>query len=367
MGQVLKVNGNYDIITAEAGTITLNTGFNVGTVRVTGNLVVDGDTLTVSAENLNVQDNIIILNFGETGTSFSPGGGISLRYAGIQVDRGPILAPASIIYDELSDSWNFAKGTPESSFNYSDSKIRVKEILTNSDIDNGDLILIGTGDGVVKVLGTRTGVGRADAYETRVTDPDDIPNKAYVDIAIQSNPTFQIRSPGSGGAGDTRVVAFDASASYPSTAFPIGNGLYTVINPTSTAYASHISFMVDNNRVAVMTNYSFEMRGLAIFPEDPVGGDITTLPGADTVTIQSTNTNSNIKLETNGTGKVIVTYAMQMNNIGVVPSSVTAVSGTSLIFAGNVGPGTSGLFAVNTSYNDELVLKNRALLFSMIF
>jgi len=118
MGQVLKVNGNYDIITADAGTITLNTGFNVGTVRVTGNLVVEGDTLTVSAENLNVQDNVIILNFGETGA------GITLDYSGIQIDRGS-LPPASLLYDELADSWNFALGSPESTFNYNTSRIRV--------------------------------------------------------------------------------------------------------------------------------------------------------------------------------------------------------------------------------------------------
>ena len=65
----------------------------------TGNLVVEGDTLTVQAENLNVNDNIIELNYGETGA------GVSLRYAGIQIDRGS-ETPASFFYDENDDTFN---------------------------------------------------------------------------------------------------------------------------------------------------------------------------------------------------------------------------------------------------------------------
>jgi hypothetical protein len=415
MGQVLKVNGDYDIITADAGTITLNTGFNVGTVRVTGNLIVDGDTLTVSAENLNVQDNIIILNFGETGTSFVPGGGVSLRYSGIQIDRGAILPPASIVYDELADSWNFALGTPESSFNYSSSRIRVKEILTDSDTDTGDLTLIGFGAGVVKVAGTNN-------YEQQVTDDDDIPNKKYVDDAIQQNPTFQIRSPGTGISGDTRVVAFDTSSSYLPGTFIPPIGPYSTV-PTQ----SEIAVLVDNRRIAVFRKNTIEFTGLTIFTEDPSVGDIAaaipgnpgppisvtstvngqnylivnpgntnfaligspnnnigtiftaTGPGIGTgtvqlitsdfegqgaVVLQSDNTNANIKLETNGTGKVVITYALQMENNNVTPA---AVPDTTLVYAGSVAGGTSGLYTINNGYVDELVLRNRSLLFSMIF
>jgi hypothetical protein len=422
MGQVLKVNGDYDIITADASTITLNTGDRVGTVKITGNLVVDGDSLTVSAENLNVQDNIIILNFGEVGNSFTPGGGISLRYSGIQIDRGNILPPASLVYDELADSWNFSLGTPESSFNYSTSRIRVKEVLTDSDTDNGDLILIGAGDGVVKVIGTRTGVGRADAYETRVTDPDDIPNKAYVDIAIQSNPTFQIRSPGTGSSGDTRVVALDVNSTYPLEAFIPPIGPYSTNPPQS-----EIAVLVDDRRIAVFRKNTIEFTGLTIFTEDPQVGDINAPipgnpgspisvaatvngqsyrivnpgntnfiligspdnnigtiftasgPGTGTgtvqlitsdfegqgaVVLQSDNTNANIKLETNGTGKVVITYALQMENNNITPA---AVPNTTLVYAGPVAGGTSGLYTINNNYVDELVLRNRALLLSMIF
>ena len=64
MGQFVQTNGDYVIKTGEGADIKFDTGPGVGNVRVTGNLVVEGDTLTVSAENLNVNDNIIVLNFG---------------------------------------------------------------------------------------------------------------------------------------------------------------------------------------------------------------------------------------------------------------------------------------------------------------
>lgn len=415
MGQVLRTTANYDIVTREGGTITLNTGPNVGTVRVTGNLLVEGDSLTVSAENLNVQDNIIILNFGETGA------GISLGYSGIQIDRGT-EQPASIIYDETNDVWMFAKGSPESTFNFSDSALRTKTIKTNSDTDFGDLTLIGFGTGLVKVTGTTD-------YEQEIRDRDNLipgsvddvlTNKKYVDEAIQTNPTFQIRSPGVGAASDTRVIALDGAASYPGGTFPFGPFI-------SQPSVSEVSVVVNNRRIAAFRDNQIEFTGLTFFTEDPIVGDIAagitgnpgqpftvtaaingisykivdpgntnfisigsannfigtiftaTGPGIGTgtiqlvnsdyegqgaVVIQSDNTNTNIKLETNGTGKVVINYALQLDSHGITPAYV---NGSSLIYAGSVSAGTSGLYTVNSSYIGELVLKNRALLFSMIF
>ena len=189
MAQFVQTNGDYTIKTGEGNSVLFDTGPGIGEVRVTGNLVVEGDTLTVSAENLNVNDNVIILNYGETGA------GVTLRYAGIQVDRGT-ETPASIVYDENDDTFNIAKGSPEGVFNYSDSAIRTRFIRTNSDTDDGDLTLIGTGSGVVKVAGTLN-------YEQQITDDDDVPNKKYVDDSIRDNPTFQIID------NDTRVIITD--------------------------------------------------------------------------------------------------------------------------------------------------------------
>jgi hypothetical protein len=335
MGQFFQVNGDYNIKAGEGATIKLDTGAGVGEVRVTGNLVVDGDTLTVSAENLNVQDNIITVNYGETEA------GVTLRYSGIQVARGT-LTDVTLLWDEADDTWNLKEGS-----GYNVSRLRLTELLTNADTVNpttsraGDLTLIGTGVGVVSVKGT------AD-YENQVTDDDDIPNKAYVDNAIQTNPTFQILR------GDTRTVAFDINNPINPVLFPVGPYYVQPIE-------SLVSIVVDDNIVAQFFKNRAQLAGVTFFTEDPTPEN-PLIP--DAAVIQTINTNANIKLETNGTGKVEFTYAAQFNNIGTTPASV---ANTSLLYGGTVGVGTTGLYVTNTIKNDELIAKNRALVFSMIF
>lgn len=329
MGQFVQVSGDYNIKSGEGAVITLDTGAGVGTTRVTGNLLVEGDTLNVSVENLNVQDNIITLNYGETGS------GVTLRYSGIEVDRGSSES-VSFLWDDNDDSWNLKQGA-----GYASSRLRVKEILTNPDTDSGDLTLIGTGTGVIKVLGTT-------AYELQVTHDDDVPNKKYVDDAIQTNPTFQILR------GDTRAAAFDISNPIDPGLFPIGPYF---AQPTE----SVIGLAVDDNIVAQFFRNRVQLAGINFFLEDPTP-DTPGIP--DATVLQTVNTNGNIKLETNGTGKVQITYALQLDNPGTTPAAVTNAS---LVYGGAVGSGSTGVYFRNTSNNDELISKSKALVFSMIF
>lgn len=329
MGQFVQVSGDYNIKSGEGAVITLDTGAGVGTTRVTGNLLVEGDTLNVSVENLNVQDNIITLNYGETGS------GVTLRYSGIEVDRGSSES-VSFLWDDNDDTWNLKQGA-----GYASSRLRVKEILTNPDTDSGDLTLIGTGTGVIKVLGTT-------AYELQVTHDDDVPNKKYVDDAIQTNPTFQILR------GDTRAAAFDISN-------PIDPGLFPIGPYFSQPTESVIGLAVDDNIVAQFFRNRVQLAGINFFLEDPTP-DTPGIP--DATVLQTVNTNGNIKLETNGTGKVQITYALQLDNPGTTPAAVTNAS---LVYGGAVGAGSTGVYFRNTSNNDELISKSKALVFSMIF
>jgi hypothetical protein len=331
MGQFLQTNGDYNIKTREGGTVRVDTGPGVGELRVTGNLVVEGDTVTVSAENLQVQDNIITVNFGETGA------GVTLRYSGIEVDRGT-ENNVSLVWDESDDTWNFL----ENGTSYISSRLRLKEILTNTDTDNGDLSFDVGNAGVLKVINS------AGTYQLRVTDDDDIPNKAYVDNAIQTNPTFQILR------GNTRVSAFDIDDPIDSELFPIGP--YFVQPLTSL-----VSVVIDDQIVAEFSPGSAKISNLLFFNEDPTPDD-PLIP--DAVVLQTLNTNANIKLETNGTGKVQVTYALQLDNHGLIPAATTVGS---LLFGGDVGTGGSGAYYSNDSGNDELVGKRKAILYGMIF
>jgi len=344
MGQVVQVNGDYNIKASRGGTILLDTGANQGFVRVTGSLLVDGDTLTVSAEDLNVKDNIITLNYYGEDRSGVPAGVVE-RYSGIQIDRGSIV-PSVFIFDENTDSWIIAEGTVESNFNFTNSNLRLRRILTNPDTDSGRLSLIDANAGVVDVGGSLN-------YHLRVLDDNDIPNKKYVDDAILGNPSFQIVR------GDTRITSFDTSDPIDQDFFPIGP-LNT--NPPQ----SEIDIIVNNKRVVRITEQDFELRGLSFISGDPQGEDITSLPGPASVTISATALDSNLILETTGTGKVQISYALQFDPVNVdnVPAIVTD---TTVLYNGPIRAGTSGLYAVNNNYRDEIVLRNRAILFSMIF
>jgi len=350
MGQFLRVNGDYNIKTADGAKIVLDTGpaASGGSVRVTGDLVVEGETLTVAAENLNVSDNIITLNDGETGE------GVTLIYSGIEIDRGfqgdSSAAPAaSLLYEETNTTWLIANNSAPGPFNYDESNLRLRRIYTNSTTDDGDLTLIGTGSGVVKVFGTTS-------YETQVTHDDDLPNKKYVDDAILNNPTFQIVAPQSQ---DTRVIITDKEIT-PNLAATAGSLQYfNTVTGYSTSGESAVSVIVDNTLVGQFYNNRLEISDLEI------GGGID----SNEITTKHGITNLNVYVRTQGTGKLQTNYAIQLEKTGVVP---TYVSDNILLYGDTPGTGTSGIWFVNDSaeaakQNGELISKNRALVFSMLF
>ena len=69
-----------------------------GDLTVAGNMTVNGTTTAVNTANMTVKDNIVTVNKGELGS------GVSLRYAGFEVDRGD-LARQRLIWDEAVDKW----------------------------------------------------------------------------------------------------------------------------------------------------------------------------------------------------------------------------------------------------------------------
>ena len=350
MGQFLRVNGDYSVKTADGAKIVLDTGpaASGGQVRVTGNLVIEGETLFVATENLTITDNIITLNDGETGE------GVTLIYSGIEIDRGfqgdSSAAPAaSFLFEETNSTWLLANNSAPGPFNYDESNLRLRRIYTNPTTDDGDLTLIGTGSGVVKVFGTTS-------YETQVTHDDDLPNKKYVDDAILNNPTFQIVAPQSQ---DTRVIITDKEIT-PNLAATAGSLQYfNTVTGYSTSGESAVSVIVDNTLVGQFYNNRLEISDLEI------GGGID----SNEITTKNGITNLNIYVRTQGTGKLQTNYAIQLEKTGVAP---TYVPDNILLYGDTPGTGTSGIWFVNDSaeaakQNGELISKNRALVFSMLF
>ncbi len=350
MGQFFRVNGDYNIKVRDGGTIKLDTGASGDTI-ITGNLTVQGDLTSVSSTNLEIEDRIITLNDGENGP------GVSLLYSGIEIDRGTysdstVVPRAAFVWNETnpgftteedpasaSGYWQIVTGSSETSYGFSDSNIKLRRILTDSSTDSGDLTLIGTGTGVVKVAGTTN-------YRLQVTDNDDIPNKDYVDYSILNNPTFQIRAPG---GEDTRAIIADKDVT-PNIATTAGSlAYYTAQTGYPNTGESLFSILVDG----VLNSTFYKNRTI-----------IQSLEFSNTE-ITNDNTNTNIYIRTNGTGKLQTNYGIQLDNNAVSPA---LVSGSHVIYSKAESTGRTGLYFVNTeNTRDELVSKNRALLFSMLF
>lgn len=63
-------------------------------VTINGNLVVTGNTASISATNTDITDNVIVLNKGETGP------GVTAVYSGINIDRGSGQFVPGLRWDE---------------------------------------------------------------------------------------------------------------------------------------------------------------------------------------------------------------------------------------------------------------------------
>jgi hypothetical protein len=363
MGQFLRINGDYNIQAigdpVNGGIITLDTG-PAGTVIVTGGLQVEGETVYVAATNLDIEDNVITLNKGELGA------GVTLDYSGIQIDRGS-LDDVSLIWDEniaipaaqtvpslevgaTAGGWKLVGGG--TSYTLQNSRLKIRQLITDSTVDSGDLTLIGQGTGVVKVYGT-------DNYEDQVTNDDDLPNKKYVDDAIQNNPTFQIVKE------DTRVIIADKEVTPNNSATAGSLAYYTATTGYNTFGQSAVSVLVDAAIVAQFFDDKLLVgtAGLNGIEIDGINFEIRT---------EASVTDQDIFINTGGAlsnGKLRTNYALQLDQI---PSDPSPVAGATIIRAGDPGLGTSGVYFTNdsdtTTYRTgELISKDRALAFSMLF
>jgi len=330
-------NGDYKLKVQDGGEITLDTGLNQGTVIITGNLLVAGTQTTLNTTDTDIEDNIITLNSGETGT------GITLGTSGIQIDRGSII-DAQFVFDESID-WRdpVTETTISGAFHAKLTNGNTVAIRTNSiDTGGGDLYLINSGTGVISVTGasnyernvfdylpaTNTINLAGGAYNGAI-DEDLIPNaKGVVDyITSYFAGVFQARI-AEGTLTPTYVEASDFEISGSTSVVEIG---------------------VDNNLVASFYEDRLELTDLRI--ED--------------TTIETITSGSDLTLGVAGSGSVIVNDNLVIKRTLAAPND--PVNGLKL-YVEDIGAGDTGLYYIDdNSNNDELVSKNRSLLFSMIF
>ena len=359
MSKIVKVSqGDYRVVVRDGGTITLDTGWQLGNVVISGSLTVHGDYTTVESETMVVKDNLIVINDGELGVGIT--GAFNSGVAGLQIIRGT-LDDAQFIFDENVDHFDPVSSTTESgTFVFKTiGPDRLIGIRTNSiDTDGLDLGLINRGSGTITVTGT-------DEYHENVldyadwdipagsrafwdtpshtptgpivltSDPDAIPSTQAMADYVQSQLAFF--SDNEIAEGDTLVHTYDDS---------ISGGL------------SRIVFQVNG-----VEKGQFNDNGLNVNNVRILSNTITnTNAGQDLVL---TATNSNVK----------VSGYLNLSDQVSAPSSTSGVN--KLYSKATTGPGDTGLYFVNTrsgenfavagASSEELVSKKRALLFSIIF
>jgi hypothetical protein len=354
MGQVIQINGDYTIKARRAGgaNVMFDTGEQIGSVTVTGDLHVLGTTHTFNSQV--ISDVVLVLNRGETGT------GVTLRRSGLEIDRGS-LDRADFLFDEDVNAWTVTHKLTDGTYSYADSNLQVRKILTDASTDNGDLTLINTGTGVVKVAGTN-------AYETRVLDytrlasvaithiersstlhmitvttatPHGLAINDYVDIHCATFPAFN--------ASDKIILdRTDTTFKY------ADNGATFAITPVSGYVIKNSLMWIDGSSYVPTDDYIPSMRTVSDYSRSLVNAAISNFS-----TSHIEDQNSNVLVydsETAGGTSYVKVTVDGIEKIRVVGTGITTPASTfdllnenalTVNFAGagtliNVGSGTTG-------------------------
>ena len=320
MSRVLKVSqSNYRLQTAYGGTITLDTGVNSGTVIVTGDLVVQGETTTINTTNLAIEDNIIVLNKNQTGAGITLASPINGQ-SGVQIGRGTNPA-GQFLFDENVNHYDFPNTTNVSGtfvLKTNDGKKAGLQVATI--VNDGASNLVFDMQATSGVLSIANSVN----YYQRVTNDNDIPNwRTVTNYVAASNGVATVDRmyfpPGASfGQEDSKVQAFNTNIQ-----FYVGQQIRATISPVG----------VSVNNINLFT---------------------------DTIT----NTSANNLVLTAINNNVKVDAVLNLTDQSLSPAIVSGV--TKLYSTATVGPGKSGLFFKNVNTSDELVSKNRAVLLSIL-
>ena len=325
MSKYLNVpNGDYKVSVKTGGTIYLNTGFDTGTVEVSGNLLVRGEQTTVNTAQLDIEDNIITLNSGETGA------GITLNNAGFKINRGT-LPDSFFKYDE-----------DVAGFIAIDEASQLISIATNEIDSRTQGLLLNAGSSTVNVSPTvdyeekvfTYVAGNLTSYDAAKADV--IPNtQAVVDYVAFNFANVFLSQIGDGDVTKSSIIIADFENS----------GVDSVI-----------TFAIDGNTIATAKSDEWA------FDKVRITGTVieTTESGSD-----------DLILRANGTGAVRIDDMLHINS---TPSDDDATmvplfpdEGIKL-YVSNQSHGNTGIFFANAENNrNELVSKNRALLFGMLF
>jgi len=327
---VLKVSGDY-LLDASNGNVTIDVtnDTTTGTVTIIGNLNVVGTSTNIATVNSVLQDNIIIINSGETANT-----GITLGTAGLLISRGNNNSPtdaATILYDEsVSGVWTGDDGTIHDgifTFNSASagSAIRANAIRI---YNTSTLNILGaeSGNAMINVK------GQVD-YWTRVIDDNDIPNKKYVDQALYLGTNFAKR-------------------------IQVGNS-FVAITSNQVQFTDPPNY--GPNRIfaalGTSTNEVFSLEGTsAVIQGITINSSVITV-----------NTTTDLVLQPSLGYGVTIKESLKLGEISTSTTVTAEANIDTLYYTGTAGGGGTGLYYVNTNQSDELVSRRKAIIYGIIF
>jgi hypothetical protein len=343
----------YTLQIDDGGTINLLTGL-AGKVNINGNVdiagsMTAGSSTAIESEDLLVYDNTFTLNKGETGA------GISLNVAGMIIDRGT-RDDVRLFFDETKSSLREGASVT-GAFILQDATASgvtdsLMSVYSSGVLTGGtDLYLVGSGDGTVKVTGTTD-------YEAKIWDYAGdgavIPEDGSRSDRLRRNPTTY---------DDDIMVNVRGMVDYVAS--------YNLYNFQDTITASNFALTPTfvraedveagdlQNRVLVTVNDS----EIAEFYENRV--QIDNLRFQDD-TITSNDTDGFVKLQ--GTGDGVVQSNDFFNLTEQDDTSLGIPADGVYLYAKPEADGGTGLFFKNSAETqDEIISRNKALLYSIIF
>jgi hypothetical protein len=331
MSRIVKIsNGDYKLQVQTGGNIILDTQSTSGTVTVLGNLDVRGNVSYVESVNTEIKDNIVQLNYGQTGNGISSANNYS---SGIEVMRGN-YSSAQFIFNEQLTHFDSTTGTTINgtwSARTANGTLNAIQLRT--------LVTDGTGNLTFDLQNSSVTLRIANSanYYQNVSNANDIPNLDYLQRYVYSNYA--------GGSGQGLAVVSSIQS-------PLAGTISTATS-SIVAGATNIIFQVLQNTLVTIDLTGTKMGNIKI--------------GAVATPNTITNSTSNNLILTSTNSVVELTGYVQLDDYaGTTPTS--AVGMTKIWSNASVGPGKTGVYFVNNSNQtpDELISKNRAVLLSIL-
>jgi len=374
MSKIVKVsNGDYSLQVQAGGNIILDTtgtavgraSTGYGTVTVYGNLDVKGITTYVESTNTEISDNIIQLNFGQTGAGISSANNYQ---SGIEIERGSLSA-AQLIFNEQVTHYDSTSvlSNPNIGGTYilrtADGILNAVQLRTITTDTTGDLafdlqggaarLAIVNAGGKVGVSGYTLTAGAASYAGIPGTDlqPWHVPN-------VQWNYGYVFSTLTPAGFGASNGLALVSEINYPLT----GTAYASVLTTGSSGATGSIQFNVNSGIVGY---YSY-VTGVTAGPVTASGTGSLTVNNVRIYgnTITDINASYNLTLTANS-GEVEVNAVLDLDN-QATPSY--AAGKTKLYSSAAVGPGRTGVYVTNSTVQtpDELISRSRAVLLSIL-